>query len=392
MAIEKLSARKVATATKGKYEDGGGLRLFVTENGSKRWILRYTLNGRRREMGLGSYPDIQLSEARSTSSEIRRKVRAGLDPIEERKRTIFVVPTFSECAKDFIEAHKSGWKNVKHASQWVNTIATYAEPHIGSLPVDQINVEDILKVLTPIWTSKNETAKRLQTRIAKILDYATARNFRDGDNPARWQGKLDTLLPKPASVKTSEHHPAMPYREIGAFWLELSRKSTISSIALRFLILTATRTSEVLLAKWEEIDLEKKLWVIPAERMKAKKEHRVPLTIQCIKILEALPRFAHSDYLFPGARTGKPLSNMTLLKLMRDMGYGVNGTKGNYVPHGFRSSFRDWSGEVSNHPRDVAEMALAHTIESKVEAAYRRGDLLEKRSHMMQDWADYFAS
>ena len=392
MAIEKLSARAVATATKGKYEDGGGLRLVVSAKGSKRWVFRYTLNRKRREMGLGPYPVITLVKAREDAMTARRMVRDGTDPIEEKKRLTVTIPTFRQCATDFILTHEAGWKNAKHVSQWRNTINTYANGVIGDIPVDVITVDDVLKVLKPIWTDKNETAKRLQTRIAKILDYAAARGIRDSDNPAKWQGKLDVLLPKPSSIQKTKHHPAMPYSNIATFWMELNNKQTVSASALKLLILTATRTSEVLKAKRDEFDLDQGIWIIPAERMKSKKEHRVPLSKQAIELLRKMPQLAGNQYMFPGTRLGSPQSNMTLLKLMRDMGYGVGGDKGDYVPHGFRSSFRDWSGEVSNYPRDVAEMALAHTIESKVEAAYRRGDLIEKRSRMMQDWADYFAN
>ena len=392
MAIEKLSARAVASAKEGKHEDGGGLRLVVSAKGSKRWVFRYTFNRKRREMGLGPYPTVTLAKAREEAMSARRMVFEGLDPITERKRTQVVIPTFEDCSIQFIEAHQAGWKNAKHASQWRNTLSTYAHPVLGTLPVNVITVNDVRKVLDPIWTTKNETAKRLQTRIAKILDYAAALGHCDSDNPARWQGKLDALLPKPSSIQKVKHHPAMPYSEIGQFWKELDSQKRTSAAALRFLVLTATRTSEVLEARWNEIDLDQAIWTIPAERMKMNKEHRVPLCKQAIELLKAIPKISESAYLFPGSRAGKPLSNMTLLKLMRDMGFGKGSQKGDYVPHGFRSTFRDWAGEVSSYPRDIAEMALAHAIENKVEAAYRRGDLLEKRTRMMQDWADYIAS
>ena len=260
---------------------------------------------------------------------------------------------------------------------------------MGSKRVDIIVTEDVLKILTPIWTTKTETAKRVQGRVENILDYAAAHKYRDPLNPARWRGHLDKLLPKPARVKQVTHHPAMPHTEVPAFMAELSDNSSVSALALRFLILTATRTNEVLHAQWQEIDREPAVWAIPADRMKTRREHRVPLSDAAIAVLQALPCLEGNPYLFPGARHGHPLSNMALLLLMRGMGYGASGERGHYVPHGFRSSFRDWSGEVSSFPRDVAEMALAHVIENKVEAAYRRGDLFAKRRKMMQEWADY---
>ena len=271
----------------------------------------------------------------------------------------------------------------------MSTLKTYARAEIGSKRVDAVATEDILKILSPIWATKTETAKRVQGRIENILDYAAAHKYRDPLNPARWRGHLDKLLPKPSRVKKVSHHPAMPHTEVPAFMVELLGNGSVSALALRLLILTATRTNEVLQAQWPEIDLQAAVWTVPAARMKTRREHRVPLSDAAMTILEALPRIEGNPYLFPGARHGRPLSNMALLQLMRGMGYGVAGDRGDYVPHGFRSSFRDWSGEVSSFPRDVAEMALAHVIENKVEAAYRRGDLFAKRRKMMQEWADY---
>lgn len=389
MAIHRLTPRKVATAGSGKYEDGGGLRLVVSNSGSRKWVLRFTLNGKRREMGLGSYPDVGLADARTKASEYRQQASMNIDPIEARRVEQEAIPTFTTCAARFIRSHRNGWKNAKHARQWVSTLKTYARPVIGSKLVDTIETNDILEILKPIWTTKTETAKRVQARIENILDFAAAHKYRDGINPARWRGHLDMLLVKPSRVRKVKHHPAMPYTEVPAFMAELAKNGSVSALALRFLILTATRTSEVLKAQWSEIDLDEAVWTVPAERMKARREHRVPLTDAMLVDLKDLPRVEGNPYLFPGARYGKPLSNMALLQLVRGMGYGVNGTRGDAVPHGFRSSFRDWSGEVSSFPRDVAEMALAHVIENKVEAAYRRGDLFEKRRKMMQAWSDY---
>jgi integrase len=389
MSIHKLNPRKVTTAKAGKYEDGGGLRLVVSESGAKKWILRFSVNGKRREMGLGSFPDVGLADARERASLARLQAKGGVDPIHSRKAEQVATPTFTSCAARYIRAHRHGWKNKKHQRQWASTLKTYARPIFGTKTVDLISTEDVLKALTPIWTSKTETAKRVQGRIENILDYASAHQFKDASNPARWRGHLDKLLPRPTRVKKVTHHPAMPYQDVAGFMKELRENGSVSALALQFLILTATRTSEVLQAEWSEVDMKERVWTIPAIRMKGKVDHRVPLSNAAMTVLEVLPRIEGNGFLFSGARNGSHLSNTALLMLMRGMGYGVKCARGNYVPHGFRSSFRDWSGEVTNYPRDVAEMALAHVIENKVEAAYRRGDLFEKRRKMMQDWADF---
>ena len=389
MAIHKLSSRKVETASPGKYEDGGGLRLVVSESGARKWVFRYTLAGKRREMGLGSFPAVDLADARIKATEYREMAAKGIDPIKARKVEPTKIPSFTSCAAQYIRAHRRGWRNAKHARQWVSTLKTYARPVIGTVQVDEIGTEDILKILTPLWTTKTETAKRVQGRIENILDFAAARKYRDPINPARWRGHLDKLLAKPSRVRTVTHHPAMPYTDLPDFMEALKENGSLSAQALRFLILTATRTGEVLNATWDEVDLDARVWTIPAARMKSRREHRVPLSEEAVSILSNLLRVVGNNYVFPGSRHGRPLSNMALLQLMRGMGYGVDGDKGPYVPHGFRSSFRDWSGEVSSFPRDVAEMALAHAIENKVEAAYRRGDLFQKRTKMMESWANY---
>ena len=389
MAMHRLTPRKVATAGPGTHEDGAGLRLAVSAAGARKWVLRYTFNGRRREMGLGSFPVVGLADARDKAADARKQVASGADPIEARRFESVATPTFTSCAAQYIRAHRRGWRNAKHARQWVRTLKAYARPVIGTKPVDVIGTDDVLQILSEIWTTKNETAKRVQGRIESILNFAAARKWRDPENPARWRGHLDKLLPKPSRVKKVSHHPAMPYTDVPAFVAELKANSSVSALALRLLILTATRTSEVLQARWSEIDIESRIWVIPAIRMKTQREHRVPLAEEAVAILTVVPQVAGNPYVFPGARHGRPLSNMALLQLMRGMGYGVNGERGDYVPHGFRSSFRDWSGEVSSYPRDVAEMALAHVIQNKVEAAYRRGDLFAKRAKMMQEWAQF---
>lgn len=393
MAINKLSPRKVASAPPGKHEDGGGLRLVVAQSGGKKWVVRLTLHQKRREFGLGSFPDVSLAEARAKAAQYRKLADEGKNPSDYFKRLVaqenLSTPTFTSCAARYIQAHRRTWKNAKHRYQWFATIKGFAKPVIGHKPVDEIDTDDVLQILKPIWMTKNETAKRLQGRIENILDYAAAHNFKDPVNPARWKGHLDKLLPKPSRVQKVRHHPAIPYEEVSEFWIELGKKDCTTSNALKFLILTATRSSEVYFSVWGEIDFGSATWTIPEERMKAGREHRVPLSRQAMEILNAIPRVAGTPYIFPGARAGRPLSNMAMVTMMRKMGFGSGGERGDYVPHGFRSTFRDWAGEVSSYPSDVAEMALAHTIKNKVEAAYRRGDLFEKRMRMMQDWADF---
>lgn len=395
LAIHKLSAMAVANAKPGKHFDGQGLHLVVSKSGAKKWVFRYGRNGTRTEMGLGGYPKVSLAKARELAQQARLQLINDIDPVAHRKSLKTqhkqTTPTFSACAREYIELNQASWSNLKHRSQWTNTLETYAFPYIGNIPIDEVTTEQIKKLLVKIWTSKNETAKRVQTRIAKIFDYAKAHQLLKSENPARWQGHLEMLLPRPSTIKKEKHHPAMPYKELPSFWREISNSQSVSSYALRLLILTACRTSEVLQAKWNEFDFEENVWIIPAERMKAKREHRVPLSEAALKLLKAQPRVVGSPYLFPGGKSGSHLSNMALLKYMRDLGYGPKGQNGPYVPHGFRSSFRDWAGEVSYYPQDVAEMALAHTIKNKVEAAYRRGDLLEKRREMMKDWSEYVA-
>lgn len=389
-AVQKLAKE----GKKGMIGDGQGLYLQITAGGSVSWIHRFKLQGKQRHMGLGSLTEVSLSEARERAADNRKLLKNGTDPMEvgiQEEQADEAVPSFTNCAARYIMSHRRSWRNAKHARQWVSTLKAYARPVIGSKPVDEVTTQDVLKILEPIWTNKTETAKRVQGRIENVLDYAAAHDYRDSGNPARWRGHLDKLLAKPSRVKKVSHHPAMPYDEVAAFMADLQSYTSISSKALQFLILTATRTSEVLRSEWPEIDLDNETWTIPAERMKARREHRVPLSRQTVELLTQLPRVKGTTYVFPGARNGRPLSNMSMLQLMRGMGYGLDGERGDFVPHGFRSSFRDWTGEITSYPRDVAEMALAHTIENKVEAAYRRGDLFEKRRAMMQDWADYIA-
>ena len=389
-----LTVRAVETKKPGKYADGGrsGLWLNVSPTGARRWFVRVVIDGKRREMSLGTYPLTSLADAREKALDAQKLARRGQDPIKTRNQNEIrktSTPTFTSCAAKFIRSHRRGWRNKKHARQWVSTLKTYARPTIGNVPVDRVETEEILAILTPLWTQKTETAKRVQGRIENILDFAAARKWREPINPARWRGHLDKLLPKPSKVTKVQHFPAMDFKSVPAFMTELEVNESFSSLALQLLILTATRTSEVLRATWTEFDLESSVWTLAPERMKGAREHKVPLSNSAMTILSNLPRIEGNPFVFPGARHGRPLSNMALLQLMRGMGYGAGGNRGAFVPHGFRSSFRDWSGEVSSFPRDIAEMALAHAIKDKTEAAYRRGDLLNKRRLMMQEWADW---
>lgn len=389
--IEQLTALEVARLNeRGTYRDGGGLCLYVTGPSAKSWVYRYTLNGRAREMGLGSLNGVSLAEARTRASECRCLCSAGIDPIEarkaERQRARIEAAkaiTFKDAAERYIAAHEAGWRNAKSALQWRNTIATYAEPIIGKLPVQAVDVGLVVKVLEPIWATKPETAGRLRGRIESVLDWATVRGYRTGENPARWRGHLQNLLPNPARVRKVRHHAALPYTEIGAFMRSLRAQEGIAVVALQFLILTATRTSETIGAKWSEIDLANAVWIIPADRMKAAREFRVPLSAPTIAILNRMRKIHDRQLVFPGRFGDHPLSNMACLQLLKRMG------RGDLTAHGFRSTFRDWAAERTNYPREVAEMALAHAVSDHVEAAYRRGDLFDKRRRLMEAWARY---
>lgn len=375
---------------KGLYPDGGGLYLQVTAGGSRSWVFRFMLNGRAREMGLGSVRDIGLAQARARASEARRLRADGIDPIEDRhtvRRGARLAAarsmTFAACAEAYIEANSVGWRNAKHVAQWISTLRTYAFPVFGSLPVQDIDTALVMRVLEPIWKEKTETASRVRGRIEAVLDWATARGYRTGENPARWRSHVENLLPKRSQVRKVEHHRALPYREIGEFVQTLREQQGVAGFALEFLILTAARTSEVVGARWDEIDLLNAVWTIPATRIKARREHRVSLSRRAVAILKHLSPEQPREFVFAGQRAGTSLSNMALLALLKRMG------RTDITAHGFRSSFRDWSAECTNYSREVAEMALAHAVSDKVEAAYRRGDMFEKRRRLMSAWAGY---
>jgi integrase len=376
------------------YPDGGGLYLQVTPGNdnhvSKSWIYRFAAeNGKERYMGLGSLDVVSLAEAREKAAECRKLRDQGKDPIEARSalRTSAAAErakamTFDQCAERYIAAHRTGWRNLKHASQWQNTLATYVFPIFGRLPVQAVDIGLVTKVLEPIWSTKPETASRVRGRIEAVLDWAGARGFRDADNPARWKGRLDKLLPRPSKVRAVQHHAALPYPEIGAFIRLLRDRPATAARALEFAILTAARTGEVIRAAWSEIDLKAKIWTVPASRMKSGREHRVPLSDAALAVLQQMNSLRENDRVFPGDRR-ETLSDMALLMLLSRM------NRSDLTAHGFRSTFRDWAAERTNFPSEVVEMALAHAVSDKVEAAYRRGDLFEKRRKLMEAWASY---
>jgi len=367
-----------------------GLYLQVLPSGGRSWVLRAMVGGKRRDMGLGGYPDVTLAGARDRARGARMAIDNGSDPIEERRKARSAlraegakIITFQEAGKAYMAAHEASWRNAKHRQQWENTLATYAYPKLGKLSVRDIEVAHVLSVLEPIWKERTETAKRLRGRMERVLGWATSRGHRAGLNPARWRDHLDQQLAAPGKIAKPEHHAALPMAAMGPFVERLRQGDGMGAKALEFVILTATRSGEVRGARWSEIDLANKTWTIPAERMKARREHRVPLSAPAVALLKALPRFTGDDLIFPAPRGGA-LSDMTLTAVLRRM-------KVPATVHGFRSTFRDWAAERTNYPRDVAEMALAHTIGSKVEAAYRRGDLFEKRRRLMADWATFIS-
>ena len=393
MAANKLTDRVVRqTAVPGIYPDGDGLYLQVTASKSgeprRSWFVRLRLpNGKARDMGLGRSALVPLKTARELALAARQEAKAGRDPIAAKEAAKVAAEaeqaraaTFRQCAEAYIAAHAAGWRNEKHRQQWTNTLAEYVYPVFGDLPVSVIDTPLVMKVLDPIWTSKTETASRIRGRIEVILDWARVRGYRNGENPARWKGNLAMALPARAKAKPRGRHAALPFDLMPTFWTDLEKRDGVGPLALRFAILTAARTGEAIGARWEEIDTAKATWTVPAARMKGAREHRVPLSPQALAILDGIGR-KESGPVFLGTREGKPLSNMALLMTLRRM------NRADLTAHGFRSTFRDWAAETTNFPREAAEAALAHTIGDKVEAAYRRGDLFEKRRKLMDAWA-----
>jgi len=385
-----LTAKRVTKLiTPGRYHDGHGLYLSVVSSTNRHWQLRYERYGRERWLGLGSARDTDLRKARERARNARNRLWDGVDPIDARKaeraaraleaaRTI----TFEKAALAYFDTHEKKWSNAKHRAQFLSTLKMYAFSKIGSLPVAAIDVGLVLKVIEPIWKDKTETANRLRGRIESVLDFATVRGYRTGDNPARWKGHIENVLPSRSKVQQTNHHAALPFAKIPTFIASLQQREGVAARALEFLILCASRTGEVIGTTWNEIDLVAKTWTIPAERMKAKKEHRVPLSDRALEILRALPREDGNDFVFIGPRKNG-LSNMAMATVLRRM------ERDDITVHGFRSSFRDWAAERTGHANFVVEMALAHTVGNAVEAAYRRGDLFEKRMRLMGEWARF---
>jgi integrase len=389
--IRVLTALKIKQDLKpGMYADGLGLYLQVRAGNAKSWIFRYRVDGRLRDMGLGPFHSVPLAEAREKAAVCRTARLRGLDPLEERRREksakiieISSAVTFEQCAESYIATHKDGWKNGKHASQWTATLQTYVYPIFKDTPVAEINDELVLKVLQPIWKEKTETASRLRGRIERILDWARVMKYRTGDNPARWRGHLDHLLPKRSKVAAVIHHPALPIDDTPKFIRTLRREVTVTARAFEFCILTATRSNETLGMRWDEVDEGAQFWTVPAARMKANRHHRIPLASEAQLILAKMKDIRTSAFVFPGGRADKPLSSMAFLMLLRRL------KRTDITAHGFRSTFRDWAAERTDFPNEVVEMALAHTISNKVEAAYRRGDLFDKRRQLAEAWASF---
>jgi integrase len=389
--INRLDALKIKRAlAPGYYADGAGLYLQVSKGGARSWIYRFTFNGHTRDMGLGSLLTFSLADARQAALEARKLHAAGVDPIEARRahrvqkraRDVRIV-TFREEAQAYIDAHRSGWKNAKHAEQWSTTLETYVHPTIGDVGIADVDTGMITKILEPIWSKKTETANRVRGRVERILSRAASRGHRSGENPARWRGHLENILPARGRVAPVRHHAALPYAEIGDFCQALRRQAGVAARALEFTILNATRTTETIGLEWVEIDLTTRIWIIPAHRMKTKREHRIPLSARSIEILESVPRSVYSKLVFGRSGVTAHLSNGAMLALLDRMG------RGDITTHGFRSTFKDWVSERTNFAPEVAEMALAHVVHDKVEAAYRRGDLFAKRRMLMNAWAEY---
>jgi integrase len=391
--LERLTALAVTRLRKrGYYNDGGGLYLQVAASGSKSWVFRFRsrTDGRLREMGLGSFQTVSLADAREQARECRRRLLAGNDPIQARnderealKATAAQSVTFEYCAQNVIESRKAEWRNNKSAKQWSATFARYVYPSIGAKGINEISVTNIMEVLKPIWQEKAETAKRVRGRIELVFRWAIAMGHRRGENPARWEGLIDRIAPAHRKFVRVKHHAALPFEDLPAFMLDLRSQNGIAAAAMEFAILTAGRTGEVIGATWDEMSIDRRTWTIPAQRMKAGREHRVPLSTSAISLLRRMEHLRNGEAVFPSQRKGHHLSNMALLKVLKRM------ERSDITTHGFRSTFRDWASECTDTPNEVVEMALAHTIGNAVEAAYRRGDLFEKRRKLMGDWAEF---
>ncbi|HEY6255013.1 MAG TPA: integrase arm-type DNA-binding domain-containing protein [Xanthobacteraceae bacterium] len=411
----KLKAVGLPHLKAGTHSDGGNLYLQVSASGSASWVFRFwvsqldpdtcqplrdkkgKLKGKLREMGLGSTTYVSLAEARESAAECRRLWRKGIDPIEHRrieKRQAAAewakAMTFDECRDAFIASNKAGWKNTKHRDQWLNTLQTYATPVIGAVSVQQVDTAMVMKILEPIWTTKTETATRVRQRIEKILDWAKARGYRSGENPAVWRGHVENLLPKRSKVRTVIHHPALPYADLPVFMAKLRTQPGVGARALEFTVATVARSGQTFLARWPEFDLKNKLWICPADHMKGRREHRVPLNGAALAVLEEMRKLDHQPdgFVFPGAKPGRGLSNMAMDVVLRRM-KGAGALTVDAVPHGFRATFKTWASEQTNFARELAEVALAHDVGDATEQAYQRGDLLDKRRRLMDAWGKF---
>ena len=390
-SIHRLTAVKAnALKRAGYHADGGGLYLRIKDGGSKSWVFRYMIAGRRRDAGLGRYPTINLAKARELAETCRRLVAGGVDPIERRneereaeRAAAAKAITFEECAKAYIEAHEVAWTNDKHRQQWRRTLADYVYPVVGSLPVAAVDTAGVLNVLTPIWNEKTETASRVRGRIELVLDWAKTKGYRDGPNPALWRRHLQHTLPAKRKEHQVEHLAALPFDEIGTLMAALREQTSVGVRALELLILTAARTGETLGARWDEIDIDNMMWTIPSTRMKGGREHRVPLSPRAGAILKEMAEIRQNEFVFPGMKQGRPLTETTLRAVLKRIGYN------SITVHGLRSTFRDWAGECASVPREIAEAALAHATGSAVERAYRRGDAFEKRRKLMEQWGTF---
>jgi integrase len=381
--LHKLTDVSVKAERKaGRHSDGGGLYLNVSSTGGKSWLFMWVPPGKkRREMGLGSYPTVTLAKARAKAVACRATIEAGGDPLAEKEKE--AEPTFADCVDKFLASMESAWRNEKHRAQWKTTLTDYCTA-IRSKKVSEINTADVLQVLNPIWKDKHETASRLRGRIERVLDFAKVKGWRTGENPAVWRGHLKNVLPARQRL-TRGHHAAMPFAEVPAFVARLRKSEAMAARALELLILTAARSGEILGARWEEFDLTEGIWTVPANRMKAGKEHRVPLSGTALKVVQALNETRTSDLVFQGQKKDRPLSGMAMEMLLRRMKVDV-------TVHGFRSAFRDWVGDATTFPRELAEVALAHQVGSEVERAYRRADALERRRKMMEAWSQYLSA
>lgn len=389
-----LTVRQVERETEaGRYGDGYGLYLQITKSGARSWVFRYERDGKERMMGLGPLHTVSLEDARELARQARRKLLEGVDPLSARQGQKAAAAldaarqiTFKGAVRQYYTLHERKWKNRKHAAQFLSTLQTYAVPVLGSLAVADITTGHVLRVLEPIWLEKTETASRVRSRIESVLSWATVRGYRTGDNPARWSGHLREALPARSQVKKVKHHTAMPFAEVPVFMASLRKREGIAARALELTVLTAARTGEVIGATWPEFDLEQAVWTIPAERMKAGKAHRVPLNDRALQILAILPR--EHAFVFPGMKKGTSISNMSMAAVLKRMDIGPEKA----TVHGFRSAFRDWAAERTAYSPDVIEMALAHAVKNKVEAAYRRSDLFEHRRSLMSEWTAYCAA